>query len=125
MTIQSNIIEKYWEYDQKYEEDEIIRYISYSTECSLDYNRESKTIDIYIIFSYYEDMYEEESSNKYTKVLEIAFENFMSENTMFYWSIRYEGYDVCPGGNDLVGFFGISCTIERLDRSNKLFFEIN
>ena len=83
MTIQSNIIEKYWEYDQKYEEDEIIRYISYSTECSLDYNRESKTIDIYKIFSYYEDMYEEESSNKYTKVLEIAFENFMSENTMY------------------------------------------
>ena len=36
MTIQSDIIEKYWEYDQKYEEDEIIRYISYSTECSLD-----------------------------------------------------------------------------------------
>lgn len=122
MTRKCEIIEQYWTYDMEYEEDGVLRYISNITECGLDFDIQNDTVDIYRFFTYYDEISfdEEESSDKYTKILEKAFEIFLDNNTEQKCETHYDGDPMCSGGNDLVGFFEVPCEKQYIETFIKL-----
>lgn len=116
------IIEKYWEYDFDYEkEDGIITYVAYSTELGMDYDIERKTVNIYRFFTYCDDKDMEDENNLYSHVMEFAFRLFMKKNTLKKWQKVEEWPLMCPGGNNLIGFFDVECNESIINE----FMEIN
>lgn len=118
----TEIIEKCWDYDFDYEkEDGIISYVSYSSEIGIDYDVQKSTMNIYRFFSYYDDSDEEDECNLFSHVMEIAFQVFMENNTLKKWQNVGDWPLMCPGGNNLIGFFDVECSEAIINE----FVEIN
>ena len=117
----TEIIEKCWNYDFDYEkEDGIISYISYSSEVGIDYDIQKNTINIYRFFSYCDDSDSEDESDLFSHVMEIAFQIFIQHNTLIKWKNIGDWPVMCPGGNNLIGFFDVECSEEIINEFMQL-----
>ncbi len=115
-------IEKYWDYDRDYfdEYEGHISYVSNWDQTVIDYNLESDNISIFRCFSFFDDSFGEDESNRLSNIFQEAFCIFLNHNTSRKWDLMYNGDPMCSGEDIHIGFFDIPCSKEVIVEFKKL-----